>query len=147
MVAPMKTMVPSSTWGRKASCCALLNRCTSSTKSTVPHPAARFVRAASTAARMSLMPARTAEIPMKSAAVAFAASRARVVLPEPGGPHRIIEWMRPPSRARRSGLPSPTKCPCPANSASERGRSRSASGVCSAFKSFAPNDVRPPAVA
>ena len=67
VVAPMKTMVPSSTWGRKASCWALLNRCTSSTKRTVPRPIARFDRAASTAARMSLTPARTAESPMKSA--------------------------------------------------------------------------------
>ena len=95
---------------------------------------------------MSLTPASTADSPMKSASVAFAASRASVVLPEPGGPHRIIEWMRAAveGQAQRLSLRQQVG-PVPANSSSERGRSRSASGACSALKSLAPNDVGFPA--
>ncbi len=55
-------------------------------------------------------------------------SRARVVLPVPGGPQKIIEWRWSDSIARCSGLPVPTICCWPLNSARERGRIRSASG-------------------
>src|SRR5215831_14239848 len=62
---------------------------------------------------MSLTPASTAAMAMKSALKASAISRARVVLPEPGGPQRIIECDLPDANA----------------TASVFGRSRSASGV------------------
>ena len=47
VVAPMKVSVPSSTYGRNVSCCALLNRCTSSRNNTLrrPRSAARVARA------------------------------------------------------------------------------------------------------
>ena len=54
--------------------------------------------------------------------------RASVVLPVPGGPQRIIECSWPRSSACRSGLPGASRCSCPTNSSSVRGRMRSASG-------------------
>ena len=64
-------------------------------------------RACSTASRMSLTPAKTAESCMNSASAWRAISRASVVLPVPGGPQRISEWSWPRSSACRSGLPAP----------------------------------------
>ncbi len=52
---------------------------------------ARIICARSTASRMSLTPDSTADNAMNSAWKASAISRASVVLPTPGGPHRIIE--------------------------------------------------------
>ena len=68
-------------------------------------PARCAACARSTASRMSLTPPSTAEIAMNCASKASAISRASVVLPTPGGPHRIIECSRPDSNATRSGLP------------------------------------------
>ena len=66
VVAPMNVTVPFSTWGRMASCWALLKRCTSSTKRMVPRSSvARISRASSTACRRSATPEVTAETPMK----------------------------------------------------------------------------------
>ena len=71
-----------------------------------PRPdCSRASSARATASRISLTPARTAEIATNSASKASAISRASVVLPMPGGPHRIIECGLPASKARRSGLP------------------------------------------
>src|SRR5215831_20494202 len=78
---------------------------------------------------MSLTPASTAAMAMKSALKASAISRARVVLPEPGGPQRIIECGLPDANATASGLPGASSWRCPTTSASVFGRSRSASGV------------------
>ena len=66
---------------------------------------------------------------MKLSPNASAIKRASVVLPTPGGPHRIIECGRPDSNATRSGLPGPSKCGCPTTSSIVRGRMRSASGT------------------
>ncbi len=60
VVAPMSTMSPDSTRGRKASCCALLKRWISSTKTMVRRPARRRCSAAAMTSLMSLMPASTA---------------------------------------------------------------------------------------
>jgi len=111
VVAPMKQTVPSSTYGRKASCCDLLKRCTSSRKSTVRRPLpARSCCACSTAARTSFTPAITAESARNSESQVFATRRASVVLPVPGGPHRIIECRLRPSSRRRNGLPGASTC-------------------------------------
>ena len=128
VVAPMNTSVPSSTCGRKLSCWALLKRCTSSRNSMVGWPAAATWRARATASRMSLMPACTAESAMNSASQAAAISRASVVLPVPGGPHRIIECRARAAMASYSGLPGASSCRWPTYSSSTRGRMRSASG-------------------
>ena len=69
----------------------------------------RKALACSTTARMSLMPASTADSAMNSACAPVATSRANVVLPVPGGPHKIIECGRPDSNARRNGAPAPSK--------------------------------------
>src|SRR3569832_582437 len=129
VVATMKVSVPSSTMGRKASCCALLKRCTSSTIRLVARPdCARTCLACSTAARTSFTPACTAEMLKNCACTRRAMSRACVVLPVPGGPHRIIERMRPCSIASRSGLPGPRRWVWQAYTSRSRGRKRSTSG-------------------
>src|SRR5437899_7033002 len=80
------------------------------------------------AARTSATPDETADRAIISAPMASARRRARVVLPEPGGPHRTSDARCPRSSARRSGPRSPTRCSCPTNSSSDRGRIRAASG-------------------
>src|SRR5271170_4653223 len=130
VVAPMKVTSPRSTKGRNASCCALLKRCTSSTNRIVWRPdCASVASARATASRMSLTPASTAERAMKSALNAAAISRARVVLPEPGGPQRIIECSLPDANATASGLPTASRWRCPTTASIVVGRNRSASGV------------------
>src|SRR5687767_12669860 len=126
----MKVIRPCSTNGRKASCCALLKRWTSSTKRIVWRPdCCRSSWARFTASRMSLTPEKTAESAVNSASKASAMSLASVVLPTPGGPHRIIEWGLRASKASRSGLPGPRRWLWPTTSSSVRGRSFSASGA------------------
>src|SRR5438552_3760381 len=130
VVAPMNVMSPRSTNGRNASCCALLKRCTSSTKRIVCRPdCASVASARATASRMSLTPARTAEMAMKSALNASAINRASEVFPDPGGPHKIIECGLPDANATASGLPGPNRWRWPTTSSTVFGRSRSASGV------------------
>ena len=130
VVAPMKVTSPCSTNGRNASCWPLLNRCTSSTNRIVWRPdCARIASARATASRMSLTPDSTADSAMNSALKASAIRRAMVVLPTPGGPHRIIECGLPAAKATASGLPGARRCRCPITSAIVFGRSRSASGA------------------
>ena len=91
MVAPMRVMVPSYTWGRKASCWALLKRCISSTKRMVLVLLnLRRSLASAIILRSSGTPAVTALNFTKTDSVAFAMMRARVVLPYPWGPQNII---------------------------------------------------------
>ena len=78
---------------------------------------------------MSLTPVSTAEIAMNSESNASAINRASVVLPEPGGPHRIIECGLPAANATASGLPGASRCRWPTTSSIDFGRSRSASGT------------------
>jgi hypothetical protein len=88
VVAPTSDTQRFSTPGRSASCCVLLNRCTSSTNSTVSVPlCARARRAPVMTSRTSLTPAETAEISTKRRLVCRLISDAMVVLPVPGGPH------------------------------------------------------------
>ena len=83
VVAPMNVTSPCSTYGRNASCCALLKRCTSSTNRIVCRPdCASVASARATASRMSLTPESTADSAMNSALNALAISRASVVLPD-----------------------------------------------------------------
>src|SRR5437899_9756311 len=81
-----------------------------------------------TASLISLTPENTAESAINWASNASAIKRARVVLPTPGGPHRIIECGLPESNARRRGLPGPRRCSCPTNLSSDLGRRASAIG-------------------
>ena len=128
VVAPMRTMLPFSTNGRNASCCALLKRWISSTKTTMRSPYIRRRSASCITVRISLIPLVTAENVMNSAFVRAAMICASVVLPTPGGPQKIIEVIRSLSMRRRSIFPCPKRCSCPTKSSSVRGRTRSASG-------------------
>ena len=136
VVAPISTMSPASTRGRKASCCALLNRWISSTKTIVRRPVERRSRSASAiTSRISLMPASTALNETNRAFVVSAMMRASVVLPVPGGPHRMIDCSRSRSIASRSGLPGASSSSWPTNSSNVRGRMRSASGAVGSARS------------
>ena len=128
VVAPMSIMLPFSTNGRKASCCALLKRCISSTKSMVFAPNLRPFSACSITCFISFMPLVTAEKSIKLALVRLAIMRASVVLPTPGGPQNIMEPILSLSIILRSTLPSPKRCFCPTNSSSVLGLRRAASG-------------------
>src|ERR1700733_1391891 len=55
---------------------------------------------------------------------------ASVVFPVPGGPQKIIDVESSFSMASRNGFPGPSRCSCPTNSSSVRGRILSASGAC-----------------
>ncbi len=140
VVAPISRIVPFSTCGRKASCCALLNRWISSMNRIVR----RFLSASrafawSMTALTSLMPLMTALSGWKAMSVWPAMRRASVVLPQPGGPHRMREWSAPRASMRRSGESGPATSAWPIQSSNERGRIRSASGWCAAGRSPPPS--------
>src|SRR5438309_211065 len=86
------------------------------------------MRASSMLRRRSATPALTALSGTKCDEVTRAISRASVVLPLPGGPQRTIDPNRSSSMARRSSCSGPTRCCCPTNSSSVRGRKRAARG-------------------
>src|SRR5262249_46118290 len=130
VVAPIIVTVPVSTCGNTASCCALFQRCTSSTNRIVRCPAdALRARAWSTALRRSATPAVTADTAMKCDLVVRAITCASVVLPEPGGPHNTMLGTRSASSARRSARPGASKWSWPRISSSVRGRMRAARGT------------------
>ena len=136
MVAPISRMLPFSTCGKNASCCALLKRWISSIKTMVRVPYCRARSASDMTCLISLIPASTAENSMNSALVIFAMILASVVLPVPGGPQKISEPESSRSICTRRGLPGPIRCSWPAYSSSVRGRMRSARGrVASARRS------------
>src|SRR2546423_12632805 len=109
-----------------ASCWALLKRWISSMNRTVRRPARRGTLASATTLRRSATRAVTADIATMRALVSLARSPARVVLPLPGGPHRMMLGRLPlrVSRRRTSTTPDwPTIC------SSFFGRSRVARGA------------------
>src|SRR5947208_17054287 len=77
---------------------------------------------------ISFMPESTALKEMKSDLVSRAIKRARVVLPQPGGPQKSMEPILSDSICTRSGLPGPRSFSWPMNSSRVRGRMRSARG-------------------
>ena len=62
------------------------------------------------------------------AAPAPARMRASVVLPVPGGPHKMSDGSARSAAVRSRMRPGPTRCAWPTNSSRSRGRMRSASG-------------------
>ena len=110
VVAPIKTMAPFSTNGKKASCWALLKRCISSTKTIVLIPSLRLLSASSITFFISLIPAVTAEKVINTDSVLAAIILAKVVFPTPGGPQKIIEEILSLSIIFLNILPSPSKC-------------------------------------
>ena len=95
VVAPINVSSPASTEGSRASCCARLNRWTSSRNRTVPRPcsAQQPCERRPTVSRTSFTPAETADRPTKARLVAPAIRRASVVFPVP---------RRPPQHRRSS---------------------------------------------
>jgi hypothetical protein len=135
VVAPIRVSVPSSTLWRSASCCALLKRWISSMNRTVALPIFfRTSRARSITFLRSWTPEATALSWWKSARTFALMRRASVVLPQPGGPQKIIEGMEPRSRYARRALPGPRRWRCPANRSIVDGRARSASGASAAAR-------------
>ena len=128
VVAPIRTIDPFSTNGKKASCWALLNLCISSTNTIVLIPSLLLLSASSITFFISLIPDVTAENVMNSDFVCLAIILASVVLPTPGGPQNIIEVTLSLSIIFRSIFPSPIKCFCPTNSSKFTGLMREASG-------------------
>ena len=125
VVAPIKEMSPLSTWGRKASCCALLKRWISSTNRMVRICRFQFWRARSITFSTSAFLAETADTSTKSALTSLAIMRARVVLPVPGGPQKIRETGSPLATIGRKMA---IALSCPTTSSSDFGRIRSANG-------------------
>src|SRR3984893_79477 len=132
VVAPINVMCPASTYGRNASCCALLKRCTSSTNTIVRRPDRDLRSATAITSLISLIPANTALNDTNSERVSRAINLASVVFPHPGGPHSSIDPISSFSICVRSGLPGPSNFSWPINSSSVRGRMRSANGWCAA---------------
>ena len=89
----------------------------------------RAVMACSTDSRISFTPPNTALMDKNCASNESAIKRAMVVLPTPGGPHKMQLCGWPDSNATLSAMPSPNKCRWPMTSPSVRGRRRSARGM------------------
>ena len=121
----MKVNRPRSTYGRNASCCALLKRCTSSTKRMVCRPDCCERQLGPLHRLADVLDAGEHRGERDELGVErLAPSGARAwSCPTPGGPHRIIECGLPDSNASRSGLPGPSRCVWPTTSSSVRGRS------------------------
>src|ERR1700676_1415628 len=132
VVAPINVMCPASTYGKNASCCALLNRCTSSTNTIVRCPDRDLRSATAITSFISLIPASTALNDTNSERVSRAINRASVVFPHPGGPHTGIDPISSFSIFVRTGSLVLSRFPCPINSSNVRGRIRSANGWCAA---------------
>src|SRR5713226_7293859 len=91
-------------------------------------PERDFCSATAMTSLISLMPVRTALKETNSELVKRAMRRARVVLPQPGGPQKSMEPRLSFSICTRRDLPGPRSFSWPMNSSSVRGRMRSASG-------------------
>ena len=115
VVAPISTMVPSSTAPRSASCWDLLKRCISSINriGDSPPEKSEFERARSMTSRTSFTPALTADKVKNSRPRDFATILERVVLPTPGGPHNMNDERFPFSIIFLSTHPGPIRCLCP----------------------------------
>ena len=105
-----------------------MKRWISSTKRMVRSPIIRLRSAAAITSLISLMPLVTALKSTNSAWVRRAMMRARVVLPTPGGPQKIMEEIKSWSMSWRRIFPSPNRWRWPANSSSVSGRRRAARG-------------------
>lgn len=84
--------------------------------------------ASSKIGRTSLMPTIVALSSLKIALVRLAISRAKVVFPQPGGPHKIMLPVAPFSTRVESKELGPVRCTWPTKSSRVFGLSLSASG-------------------
>ncbi len=130
VVAPISVTMPCSTAPNRESCCALLKRCISSMKRNGAGVLKNFCFLAwSMMSRTSFTPEFMADSVKSLRSSAVATNLASVVLPTPGGPHRMNEGTLPVSMNLRKTPSLPTRCACPMYSSSVCGLSRSANGV------------------
>ena len=133
--------------GRKASCWARLKRWISSTKARCPGPS----RGASSPPRTPCADRRPRRRPPRAARrrdrCRAPSSRAIVVLPQPGGPHRIIEASCRLATMRPIGPPAPTDDPgrrCRPAAAAAAGRPADAAPLSRTACSFGQSTWRRP---
>ena len=130
VVAPMKVSVPSSTYGRKVSCCALLKRCTSSRNSTRAPAAFGAHGARAFDGFADVLDAGHDRRELHELRVG--AARDQPCQRGLAGARRPPEDQRMQLAASRApgaaACPAPSTCSWPTNSSSVRGRMRSASG-------------------
>ncbi len=108
VVEPKRMMSPFSTYGRKAACWALLKRWISSMNRTMGLPnSRRCCSARAMNSLTSLMPDRTALKNSQGRSKCPASMVPRVVLPEPGGPQKMMETSRFDSMSSDRSLPLP----------------------------------------
>ena len=137
VVAPTRITVPASTCGSSASCWALLKRWISSMNSSVRSPRrSRRCAASATASRTSFTPDITADSATKAAPASAASRRPSVVLPVPGGPHRISDVSSFGCRARaaasvRARAGAPGRRTRPASPAASAPPAVAPAGPCS----------------
>ena len=131
VVAPISVIKPDSTCGKKASCWALLKRWISSTKRIVRSCRFQFCLACSTTFSTSFLPLVTADSSINSASISLAIIRAKVVLPLPGGPHKIKLTGSFFATICRKMAFSPSNLSCPTTSLSFLGLILSANGILS----------------
>jgi len=147
VVAASSVIVRSSTAASSESCWVLENRCTSSMNSTVgAAPERRARRAVSITARTSFTPADSAESATNCRFAAEATRWAMVVLPVPGGPHRIVEIIAPAvDQLAQWPPPGPAGGPARRVRPGWPGRIRTASGASGAVavKSARPSPTSP----
>src|SRR5690348_6854505 len=109
-------------------------------------PRRRSLRAASITARTSLTPADSAESATNRRSVAPATRWAIVVLPEPGGPHRITDMGAVPLTSWRNGAPGARRWSWPTSSSRSRahahGERRVRAGLAEAGRAAVKRAVR-----
>lgn len=129
VVAPMSVMIPFSTQGRRTSCCDFDQRWISSRKRIVCLPTLKFNWAFEMIFTTSSFFERTPDRWKNSASSEFAMTRAREVLPHPGGHQRMIDGSLFASMNFRMAFHSQIRFHCPTRSSIFSGRSKDASGV------------------
>ena len=108
VVEPNRMMSPFSTYGRKAACWALLKRWISSMNRIMGLPKSFFCCSALAMNSLtSLIPDRTALKNSQGRSKWRASIVPRVVLPEPGGPQKMMETSRFDSMSSARSLPLP----------------------------------------
>lgn len=129
VVAPIRVIMPFSTHGSRTSCCDLDQRCISSRKSIVCCPDLKLLCAFVIIFTTSSFFDRTHDRWKNSASSEFAMTRARLVLPQPGGHQRRIDGSLPASMNFLIDFPAHMRCCCPTRSSSFSGLRSDARGV------------------
>ena len=120
VVAPIRIILPFSTWGSSRSCLSLLRRCTSSQINTIWPLSLASAKMASRSFLLPLTALKRRQVLFNESAITLA----RVVLPVPGGPKKMDENISPFSTHFLIIPFSPTRCFWPTMSSSVFGLRR-----------------------